>query len=426
MKRALFVAYAFPPVGGAGVQRVVKFIKYLHPNGWSADAVSVLNPSVPLIDESLVKELPSDCTVYRSKTYEPSYAMKATVKNSGNGKKTLRSRFTGIVKIIANNILLPDAQILWWPHTYLLLSKLFKEKKHDVVFVSGPPFSTFILTVFLAKKYNIPVVIDFRDEWSFSRDNWENATKTVCAKFIDSFMERYVVKNATAITVASPYYKTSLEKHYPFAVQKIHTITNGYDPDDFAGVDFSKSNRSASEYFTIVYTGTIWRATSMEPFLNGVRKLAETAPDTIAKIKLRIIGRIVAEESHTIEMLRNFIAVETVDYLPHEKIFPEIASADLLLLTLSDLPGSDKIIPGKTFEYLAAQIPILAIIPKGVTLDIVSDYTSLIAYPSDNFEISNAIKNSLSSGKIFINQANIRNYSRQFLTDRLVDIFDKL
>jgi len=427
MKKALMVAYQFPPVGGAGVQRVVKFIKYLGVFGWGADAVTVLNPSVPVIDMSLLRELPPECSVFRTKTYEPSYSAKISIKTSGRGDKTLKSFFACIVKKCASYILLPDAQVLWWPHTLVLLSRLLKEKKHDVVFVSGPPFSTFFITVFIAKRYGIPVVIDYRDEWSFSRDNWENSVKTPLARLIDSWMEQYVIKYSRAITVASPYYKISLEKMFPFSSGKIKTITNGYDPKDFEKIDFDSENNRNNSSFTIVYTGTVWRATSLAPFMEGVCILSEKEPSIASQIKLRIIGRIVAEESHIIEQLKKHIQVETLNYLPHEEIFPEIVSADLLLLTLSDLDGAGKIIPGKTFEYLAAPIPVLAVIPEGVTSEIIKNEKNVfIISPGDSNRIAEVLGTLVKNPCERTRRDGIEKYSRPYLTKQLVELFETI
>lgn len=426
MKKVLMVAYAFPPVGGAGVQRVVKFIKYFREFGWTADAVTVQNPSVPLVDESLLRELPSDCTVFRSKTLEPSYSVKSSMKSSCDGKKSFKAKVVDIAKKCASNVLLPDAQVLWWPHTFFLVRKLLKDRNHSVVFVSGPPFSTFFLVVFLAKSYGIPAVIDYRDEWSFSRDNWENAVKTPFARFIDSWMENYVVKNAKAITVASPYYEQSFKERFPFAEGKIHTITNGYDPADFEGIDFFQEPEKADDSITILYTGTVWRATSFQAFLEGVRALANDGPTAARRLRLRIIGRIVQEELAVIDQLKRYIQVEILDYLPHEEIFQEMLSADVLLLTLSDLPGAGKIIPGKTFEYLATPLSVLAIVPDGVTVDIIKNEQNVhIALPGDPDSIHNILRDFLKEPPIRERRAGVEKYSRAHLTKTLVDLFNK-
>jgi glycosyltransferase involved in cell wall biosynthesis len=428
MKKVLMVAYAFPPVGGAGVQRVVKFIKYLKTHGWSADAVSVLNPSVPLVDESLLRELPPDCTVFRSKTYEPSYAVKASMKNSDAGaRKSLKSRLISLVKKVANNILLPDAQVLWWPHTFLLLGKLLKQNNYATVLVSGPPFSTFFLVAFIAKRYGVPAVIDYRDEWSFSRDNWENTVKTSFARFVDAWMEGYVVRNAKVITVASPYYERTLKERFPTAADKIHTITNGYDPEDFAGVDFFSAPERSDGRFTLLYTGTVWRATSFKGLLGGVRLLAANYPDKAARLNLRILGRTVQEEFDTIDQLKALIHVETRDYVPHEEIFQELASADGLLLTLADLPGAGKIIPGKVFEYLATPLPVLAIVPEGVTVDILRDEKNVqMAVPGDATAISTMLLSLLDASQAKSVRDGVEKYSRPHLTGKLVNLFNHM
>ncbi|MFZ4859891.1 MAG: glycosyltransferase [Desulfuromonadaceae bacterium] len=427
MRKVLIISYNFPPVGGGGVQRAVKFIKYFSAFNWTADAVSALNPSVPLVDESLLRDLPSDCVIFRSKTLEPSYAMKSSMKGSVSGKKNIKSRLVSIAKRCVSNLLLPDAQVLWWPHTFFLISRLMKQRNHSVVFVSGPPFSTFVLVVLLSKIHGVPAVIDYRDEWSFSRDNWENAIKSPFAKLIDSWLENYVVSNASAITVASPYYERSIKERYPAATGKIHTITNGFDPTDFEGTDFLLETQKTDDSITILYTGTVWRATSFQAFLDGVRALVADSPISVKRLRLRIVGRIVQEEFSVIEQLKNLIKIEMVDYLPHNEIFKEMAAADLLLLTLSDLPGADKIIPGKTFEYLASPLPVLAIVPNGVTVDIIKNEKNVfISLPGDSETIKLILCDFLNNKHKKEIRTGIEKYSRPELTRKLVGLFNQV
>jgi len=423
MKKVLIVAYSFPPVGGAGVQRPTKFVKYLRDYGWEPSVLTVENPSVPVVDESLLKDIPDGVKIFSARTFEPSY----TAKQGFIGSQcVIFARFKSVVKRLVLSLLLPDVQVLWWPFMVMKLISTLRSEKPDCLFVTAPPFSTFVPVVAIGRLFRVPVVVDFRDEWSFSRQNWENSQKSVLSSFVDCVFERFVVNEASAITVASPYYQSSLAKQYPNSSDKIHTITNGYDPDDFAGIDLSKSGKSDTGLFTIVYTGTVWRATSLEPFCNGIRSLAETEPAMVSKIKLKVIGRIVAEELAVIDTLRKHIVVETIDYVPHEMIFPEIASADLLLLTLSDLPGADKIIPGKTFEYIASRKNIFAIVPEGVTSEIVREFSKLVAGPRDSDIISRLIFDSINNGCNTVHSISINKYSRELITRNLSEIFCKL
>ncbi len=417
MKKVLIIAYSFPPVGGAGVQRPVKFVKYLRNFGWEPIVLTVANPSVPVIDETLLKDIPLGTKIYNAKTLEPSYKQKQLVaKPSGRG-----AGVKSWIKQLALTLLIPDVQVLWWPGLIKTLSTAIRTEKPDCLFVTAPPFSSFLSVVLMGKLFGIPVVLDYRDEWSFSRDNWENAVKTSIARKIDSWMEGYVVRNAQLITVASPYYERTLKKRFIKVANKIHTITNGYDPEDFAGVDFFSAPERPDGRFTLLYTGTVWRATSFKGLLGGVRLLAANYPDKAARLNLRILGRIVQEEFDTIEQLKTLIHVETRDYVPHEEIFQELASADGLLLTLADLPGADKIIPGKVFEYLATPLPIMAIVPEGVTKAIVKDETSvLIAQPSEPKQIYDSLIELLEKSQTKELRLEIQKYSRPFLTEKLV------
>ncbi len=192
MKKVLIISYNFPPVGGAGVQRPVKFVKYLRDFGWEPVVLSVANPSVPVTDESLLKDIPSSVKLYRAKTLEPSYSVKNRIAH--HDANWLDKSFS-LLKKTVSPFILPDVQILWWPGLLLKLLIILLYEKPDVLFVSAPPFSSFVPVVSISRLFRVPAVLDYRDEWSFSRENWENSIKSSLARKLDYKLERYVCNN---------------------------------------------------------------------------------------------------------------------------------------------------------------------------------------------------------------------------------------
>ena len=170
MKRVLLISYVFPPVGGAGVQRAVKFSKYLPRHGWEVSVLTASNPSVPLFDSSLQNDVPSDTVIERALTLEPSYAAKASVaaNSSHRDRWGFRKFIKSVARSTASTLLQPDPQILWAPQAMKRASQLLKSMRHDAIIATAPPFSSLIIGKRLSQKFGLPLVADYRDEWEIS------------------------------------------------------------------------------------------------------------------------------------------------------------------------------------------------------------------------------------------------------------------
>jgi len=426
MKKVAVIAYGFPPVGGAGVQRPAKFVKYLREFGWEPVILTVANPSVPVIDESLLDDLPGDITTYTARTLEPSYARKQGCSQGGAGMvAALKNR----IKRIISNCLLPDVQILWWPGLVIRLVELIKNEKPDCLFVTAPPFSSFIPVVFLGSWFNIPVVVDFRDEWSFSRATWENAAKHGLARMTDRFFERYSVSRCSDFTAANGSYVASLRKTYgECAAGKGCVITNGYDESDF-NPSPPETAKSDGAPVTIVYTGTVWTATSLKPFVTALCKVIDEDTGARECLRVKVYGRVVGAEQECFHYDSLNGVVSLFGYCDHQEITREIAHADILLLTLSDLPGAEKIITGKVFEYMATGKHIFGIVPDGETKNIITDNYSnfTVVHPLHTEEISRSLRSLMDSIHELRQRAgnDVSRFSRRKLTGKLAEVFER-
>lgn len=423
-KQVLVVAYAFPPVGGAGVQRISKFVKYLPGFSWKPIVLTVKNPSVPVEDIGLLKDIPRDVQVIHTITFEPSYSSKMKFSDVKNQKLSGFSRLAQIVKRIirkiAQYVLIPDPQILWWPGASLGMIKILRKKDTDIIFVSAPPYSSLLLAVFWGRIFKVPVVVDFRDEWIFYRNSSENAAKGKIFDWFDRKMEGWVLRNATLITVASPAYSKTILRDWPNLDQgKISTITNGYDSDDFEGIKPIHRGKDDNDKFIIVYTGTVWKATSLKTFSRSLDRAIKNGIELNKKVILRIIGRVVNDELPVISEIGQRIAVQLYGYLKHEEAISHMLACDALLLTLTDMPGAEKIIPGKTFEYLAIQKPIIALVPEGACKEILlgAKFDNQISF-NEFFLFPSGIEPSKNDLK-----RDLIDFSRHNLTKKLVDVF---
>ena len=177
--RALLVSYVFPPVGGAGVGRTLKLAKYLPDHGVEAAVMTCANPSVPVFDESLMRDVRLDMERIEARTFEPGYGLKKATwegdgaAGDGQAARGLKRRLIGMAGRAARAALVPDPQILWQPHAQLVLGRRLAARKDDVVFISGPPFSQFLLAPLARARPGTAVVLDYRDEWTTYRNTYE-------------------------------------------------------------------------------------------------------------------------------------------------------------------------------------------------------------------------------------------------------------
>src|SRR5450432_999927 len=264
--RALVVAYAFPPVGGAGVQRVQKLVKYLPLHGVTPSVLTVANPSVPVRDESLEHDLPPSLEIVRAPTLEPGYrAKERALRAARPAKGDLGARLrAGVVKL-GRNVLVPDPQVLWLPGAErALLRRLLSSRPDDVVFISGPPFSQFCLAALARMRPGTAVVLDYRDEWTLASSIYAEAGRA--SGIVDRLLERALLHCAHAVTAATEAFRSELLARFHFLDPVcVHAISNGYDPDDFP----TKPDTPPADRFVMTYVGTIFPLTSARGLLEA-------------------------------------------------------------------------------------------------------------------------------------------------------------
>jgi glycosyltransferase involved in cell wall biosynthesis len=395
-RRVLVVSYFFPPVGGAGVQRATKFVKYLPENGWLPSVLTVSNPSVPVFDESLLSDVPQGTIIRRARTLEPSYAIKSKVSAgdqaaAAKGAKLLRSMLTGLARGMVNAVLQPDPQILWMPAAVREGMKLLEEIPHDAILVTGPPFSAFLVGAALSRKSGLPLVLDYRDEWDISNKYWENKRHGAMSLRVQQHMQRSVVRAASALIATTRHSADALREIAKRSQRQpvVKSIYNGFDPDDFETSSHVNGhhNGATDGPFRIAYVGTLWNLTSVEPLVEAVRKLAATNATLASRLELVFAGRRTAGQQQFLDRLRaDGPPCRLVEhpYLDHDAALKLVQDADALCVLMSDLPSAERVMPAKVFEYMAARKPVLAIAPRGEVWDVLKDYPArLLLEPRD-------------------------------------------
>jgi glycosyltransferase involved in cell wall biosynthesis len=384
-KRLLLVTYPFPPVGGAGVQRVTKFVKYLPSKGWNVSVLTVANPSVPLFDDSLASDIPGDTRIYRAKSWEPGYGLKASVsanKEERNGGRfnRIKTMVAGTARRLASLVLQPDPQVLWMPGAVDTGKKLLRRLQHDAILASGPPFSTFLIGASLARYSRLPLVLDYRDEWTISNEYWENKRFDVVSRCIQDRMQRRVVRAASGIIATTRSSAGSLEtlKRKSGGKAQVTCVYNGFDPDDFE--EDSVESRSDGDRFRLAYIGTLWNLTSVRPLLEAVRQIARDNPAVAARLDLVFAGRRTGVQAQLVDEFRELpCRLTEYSYLEHLAAVRLMRGSEALCLLLSDLPGAGRVVPAKLFEYVATGRPILTIAPPGEARSL------LVGYPGGQF-----------------------------------------
>lgn len=423
MKKVLIITYYWPPSGGAGVQRWLKFAKYLPEFGWQPVILTV-DPqyaSYPQLDESLSAEVHPDCLVYTTKSFEfynlyKIISRKKEVPYGGFANEAREGLLQKISKFVRGNFLLPDPRKGWNNYAHEKAVELIIQYGIDTVVTTSPPHSTQLIGLKLKKKLNIRWIADLRDPWTdiyyyhqFRHTNW--------ASKIDRNYERNVVEKADQlITVSEDVKRIFAEKSSLPIAAKTVVIPNGFDEEDFR-----IKNIPAETKKVITYTGTISEAYDVDSLLVALKKLDD---DWKSRLLVRFVGKV--PKTVELKFRETGIEVELVGYVDHPKSIEYLFRSDLLLLVIPKVKNNRGIITGKFFEYLASQKPILAIGPVGGDLDRMIQETKcgkLFDYADDE-GISRFVTENLESKISGIETDNSARYSRRQLTAKIAELLN--
>lgn len=386
-KRLLLVAYNFPPVGGAGVQRPAKWAKYLGQAGWDVTVLTTQNPSVPVRDESLLLDLPADVKIVRARTLEPDYRVKRSLIQSSIGrpgwmqrcKKALRGAASRCVKLA----LQPDPQVLWNFDAVRVGTKILSEQPHDAILVTAPAYSSFYIGATLKRRFDLPLVLDYRDEWDLSGKYLENSQHDWFSRLIQARMQRNLLRRADAVVATTQRSTQALASKLADLQHSIPAtcIYNGFDAEDFSTAETALRDVACDAMqpergkFRLVYIGTLWNLTDIAPLVRAIEHLDQHRPDLASKLELVCVGRKTPEQVAVLNRLQQTSAkLIAIDYCEHSQALQWLRSANSLCLLLSDVPGAERVVPAKLFEYLAVRKDILTIAPAGETSEIVQRF----------------------------------------------------
>ncbi|MEP7146454.1 MAG: glycosyltransferase family 4 protein [bacterium] len=365
MKKILIITYYWPPSGGAGVQRILKAVKYFPEFGILPFIVTVNEDkaSYPVFDKTLIKDIPVQAKVYRTETFEPfdAYSKLLGKKSipTGFSNESTPGLFQKLSRFIRGNFFIPDARRGWSKFAYEESVKIIEREKIDTVLVTSPPHSAQLAGLKLKKKFNITWIADLRDPWTdiYFYDEFRHLP---FAKKLDKKYERVVLENADKIITVGKNLKDQFsEKSVKIKKEKIFVIPNGFDENDF--ITGNKMTDPSQEEFIITYTGTLAESYNPLVFFTELKKLVEKFPGK--NIKLRFVGNpalTVIKKARDLSLSKNIELIPTVS---HDKSIGYLLKSTILLLVIPDTKNDKGILTGKLFEYLAARKPIICIGP---------------------------------------------------------------
>ncbi len=424
-KKVLIITYYWPPAGGPGVQRVLKFAKYLPEFGWDPIVLTVANGEYPAIDTSLLKEINPKIKIVKTKTIEFFQLFKFfSQKKKGENIDTFildKKKFNLKDKIftwIRSNLFIPDARIGWSTFAVKAGLKIIRDEGIDLMISSSPPATVQVIANQINKKTGVKWIADFRDPWVDAF--WEDSINRIPI-FQKKFenQEKAVFDSADFFVTATNSFKELFTKKYNLS--NIETITNGYDLNDFN----KKPNAKYTPFhkFRISYTGSIAESQNPIKFFKSIKNLpSELKSDLIVDLYGAIDTSVIqAIDDHSLNE-----EVSYHGYISHDQVVEVMSSSNLLILLIPENRGD--IIPGKLFEYMASGNTILSLGPRGDASKIIleNNFGNHFDFDEDcsQFlidEISKWKRNPKSQKK-----TPPKLYSRRNLTKRLACIMDNV
>ena len=428
MKKVLIITYYWPPSGGAGVQRWLKFVKYFRDFGWEPVIYTPENPEGPVEDYTLFNDIPKNIEVIKKPIKEPYRFYKKLTGKSKDQKiqtaflsesESKSSVLENLSVWIRGNFFIPDARKSWIKPSVSYLSSYLQKNDIDVIVTTGPPHSMHMIGYYLNKKLNIAWLADFRDPWT-NIDYYDQLKLTKRADRIHHKLEKKILLNANAITVISPGmitdFKDKVDREY-------HFIPNGYDEEDIkAGVKTGKY-----EKFTLSHIGSLTKTRNPKNLWNVLREMISEDEQFSADLEIRNIGKI---DFNVVESLKE-VGLEkyltTINYLPHNEVIIEQKKASLLLLLINDTPNAKLILTGKLFEYLVSGTPVLCIgPPDGDAAQITRKTNCGRVF---DFKDENNLKKYIAAsykkfkeGELTVKCSDVQQYERRILTEKIASV----
>lgn len=419
-KKILIITYYWPPAGGPGVQRWLKFVKYLPDFGVQPIVYIPENPTYPIVDENLVQEVSDKAIILKQNIFEPyqlaSFLSKNKTKkmNSGIIPNQKKQNFLDKTLLwIRGNLFIPDARVFWVKPSVAFLEKYIVENNIDTIVTSGPPHSLHLIGLELKQKLDLKWFADFRDPWT-TIGYHKSLRLSRFASQKHKALEHQVLNTADTIIVTS---KTTKTEFQAITTKPIAVITNGYDTENV-------EKQTLDSKFSLAHIGSFLSERNPLILWESLVELSTEIPDFKSHLEVKLIGAVSQEVLETITQFGLKPYLNNLGYVSHTEAIAHQRKSQVLLLIEINSEDTKSIIPGKLFEYMVSNRPIIAIGPKD------SDFAEIITETNTGvfFDYSEKMKlksvildfyNQFLEGKLQANGVGLQRYSRKNLTKEL-------
>ncbi len=430
MKKVLILTYYWPPAAGPGVQRILKFCKYLREFGWEPVVVTVQDGSYPATDDSLEKDVPEGLKVIRTKTREPHRMYNALRLQKGKsvpvalmGMRDSKSIPKKVSLWIRANYFIPDARKGWMKYAFQAAREIVQNEDISAVITTGPPHSTHLTGMRIQKELGVKWIADMRDPWT-QVYTYKHMPFTESSKRKDHRYEQAVLNNADAISVVSH----GLKDMFQAEEREIEVIYNGFDP-----TDLGTQSGSDSKHFVCGYIGNFKPNQNVSQFWQAIAELCEGDDSFRNDFRFEVTGNIdpfIADEIRGLGLEPNLILN---GYVSHHEATAKMMASNVLLFVVPNDENNHLILTGKLFEYLGSGVPMLSVGPvKGNASLIISDCERADMLDYQDIE---GMKGQLRAmytrwksgeGQQQLSAEPVNRYSRKNQTGKLAALLDKI
>jgi len=418
MKKVLIITYYWPPAGGPGVQRWLKFVKYLREFAIEPVVYIPENPNYPILDEAIVQEIPKGIKIYKHPIIEP-YTLarflsrkKTKQISSGLIQAENQSLLEKVMLWIRGNLFIPDARKYWIAPSVTFLSTVLKQENITSIITTGPPHSVHLIGYHLKEKFNLKWIADFRDPWT-SIGYHKKLRLTKASQKKHKTLEQLVLNGADKILVTSASTKREFES---ITNTPISVITNGYDG--------TYTETKLTSKFTMAHIGSLLTGRNPQILWKVLSELVQENHDFKEALELQFVGVVSADVLAAIYGYHLAPFVTVMGYVSHDKALQVQRASQVLLLIEINASETKGILPGKMFEYMAAKRPILAIGPK--KWDAAAIIAETAAGETFNYTQESDLKALIlkwfiayQKNELSVSSSHIHQYSRRELTKKL-------
>jgi glycosyltransferase involved in cell wall biosynthesis len=368
-------------MGFSGVQRITKFVKYMKDFNWEPTVLTINPKTYYAFDESLLKEVEdTHIRIVRTNPKDPTQKIFAQSKLKNDLAREVLNR-------ISQTFLLPDNKLGWMYDAVEIASRLLKHEKFDIIFATAPPYTCFRIGDMLKRKFNIPLILDYRDAWLDDVLSWY---PTPFHRKIVKLMEKRVLHNSNKIITYTRQIKEHLLIRYPFlSTDDIRIIPHGFDEEDFR-TDFQSTKHKNKMRLT--YSGVFYGERTPKFFIEAVKRLFYQRPELSNKIEFCFVGNFKKKYEKLITDPNLFNAFNIVGYVDHKESIKYLLDSDVLWLMIRHSKNPHLVATSKLYEYFGAKKPILGCVPEGAASQLLKEYeASITIHPEDIDGIKNSI-----------------------------------